>query len=70
MSLVYDIELEGMVCDHDQAYIEPACCSPFQIGESGYVECGCHGQDSIICPDPNCTGIQDYEIEELYERIS
>lgn len=57
------------VCTHPNAYIEKACCSPFDIGDSGYIECGCGGQDSIICPATTCTGIQEYEIDELFERL-
>jgi hypothetical protein len=56
-------------CAHEEAYIVEACCSPFQVGESGYVECGCGGMDSVVCPAADCTGIQNFEIEELFERI-
>lgn len=68
--LIYDDELEEMVCDHRDAYIERACCSPFQVGDSGYVECGCGGVDSIICPAGDCTGIQDWELEKLMEQLA
>ena len=66
--LVYDPELDQTVCNHEGAFVEPACCST--AGSSGYVECGCGGQNSIVCPAPNCTGIEDYELEKLLCLIS
>lgn len=35
--------------------IEEACCS--STGSSGYIECACGGVDSVICENPDCTGI-------------
>lgn len=57
-----------MACKHEDAYIEKACCS--QVGSSGYIECGCGGQDSLICPNNNCPGITDEEAEELWKELS
>ena len=55
------------VCTHDDAYIDPACCS--SVGSSGYIECGCGGQDGVICPSTGCTGIMDWEIDDLMDRL-
>ena len=63
-------DLEQYTCAHEEAYIDMACCSPFSVGDSGYVECGCQGQDGLICPASDCTGIQDWEIENIYERVT
>lgn len=58
-----------LVCPHTDAYIEPPCCdgSP---DECGRMTCGCYGQSSIVCPNPKCTGIEDWEVDDLYERLS
>lgn len=63
----YDFEMGEMVCNHDNAYIEKACCS--SVGSSGNIECGCGGRDSVVCDNKDCTGIQDFEVEELFERL-
>lgn len=67
--LTFDEELDEFVCLHPEAYIEKACCSPFQVGDSGYVECGCGGRDSVVCPAVDCTGIQDWEIDTLFDNL-
>lgn len=54
------------VCAHYDAYVDPACCSPFDIGSSGYIECGCGGHDSVVCPNPACTGLLEHEIERIF----
>ena len=46
-------------CMHDEAYIETACCPP------GTRDCGCKGQDSVWCPNDDCTGITDKDIERI-----
>ena len=67
---VFTMTEDGVfVCTHPEAYIDRACCSPFQVGESGYVECGCGGTDSVVCPAVDCTGIQDWEVDPLFERL-
>lgn len=63
----FDPEIGELVCEHSDAYIEKACCS--SVGESGYIECGCGGRDSVACPNPKCTGIEDWEVDELFERL-
>lgn len=63
----YDFDLQELVCSHINAYIETACCS--SVGSSGYVECGCGGMDAVICPNHDCERIQDYEVEDLFERL-
>ena len=55
------------VCNHEDAYIDPACCSG--IDSEGNVSCGCHGQDGVLCPAWDCTGIQDHEIDDLFDRL-
>lgn len=54
-------------CPHTEAYIEKACCSG--IDSEGNVSCGCHGQDGVLCPAIDCTGIQDHEVDELFDRL-
>lgn len=51
------------LCLHVNAYIERACC-PF-----GAEDCGCKGLDSVACLNPECTGIEDHEIDGLFERL-
>lgn len=63
-NLVFDDELEEFRCIHPDAYIEKACCSG-----SGLIECGCGGMDSVHCPAGNCTGIQDHEVDALFESL-
>jgi hypothetical protein len=55
-------------CTHEDAYIEAACCNG-SPDEAGRDTCGCHGNDAIVCPAFDCTGIQDYEIDDLFERL-
>lgn len=54
----------GFVCTHEDAEIEKACCP------AGTRDCGCYGSDSISCPAVDCTGIQDDEVERLFEERS
>ena len=63
----FDFELQQLVCTHVNAYIDKACCS--SVGSSGYIECGCGGVDAVMCPNNDCTDIQDYEVDELFERL-
>lgn len=62
---VIDVEV---ICTHPDAYIDKACCSG--PGPNGVVECGCGGQDSVICPNPNCQGIDDNEVDDLFDRLA
>lgn len=55
------------VCPHEEAYIEKACCSG--IDSEGNPSCGCHGQDGVICPAIDCTGIQEHEVDDLFDRL-
>lgn len=55
------------VCDHTDAYIEAACCSGRD--SDGNPSCACNGQDAVICPAIDCTGIEDHEIDALFERL-
>lgn len=55
------------VCTHPDAYIDPACCSGYD--SEGNVSCGCHGQDGVLCPAIDCTGIQEHEIDNLFDRL-
>lgn len=56
------------LCSHADAYIDPACCngSPDECGRD---TCGCGGQDSVVCPAVDCTGLEDYEAEDIMERL-
>jgi hypothetical protein len=49
-----DLEI---VCTHIDHTIEPPCCNG--------TDCGCHGQHSVVCHNPDCTGITDSEADEL-----
>lgn len=53
------------VCAHEDVYIEPACCNG--IDSEGNTDCGCYGRDQLICPNMLCTGVEDYEIDRLFE---
>jgi hypothetical protein len=55
------------LCAHTDAYIEPACCSGYD--SEGNPSCACHGMDGVICPAIDCTGIEDWQIEELFDRL-
>jgi hypothetical protein len=55
------------VCTHEDAYIERACCSGYD--SEGLPSCGCHGQDGVICPAIDCTDIQEWEIDGLFDRL-
>lgn len=59
----YDFELEKWNCTHANAYIEKACCP------AGTRDCGCQGRDSVVCGNTECQGIEDNEIEALFERL-
>lgn len=59
---VIDVEV---ICTHPEAYIEKACCSG-----SGLIECGCGGRDEVICPNPNCQGISENEVDDLFDRLA
>lgn len=53
-------------CTHEKVYIEKACCSPIQ----NLIECACNGQDTVVCENLNCTGIEDDEVDELFFRFT
>ncbi len=53
---------------HEDAYLEKACCS--MPGSSGYIECGCGGRDSVLCPAVDCPGIADYQVDALIDKLS
>lgn len=50
-----------LVCDHLDAEIERACCSGRD--SEGNPSCGCHGMDGVLCPNPDCTGLTDHDVE-------
>lgn len=52
---------------HEDAEIEPACCSG--IDSDGNTSCGCHGSDSVHCPAIDCPGITDDQADMLFERL-
>ncbi len=47
------------VCAHVNAYVEKACCP------AGTEDCGCKGRDSIVCPNDDCTGLTNEDVEEI-----
>ena len=53
----WDEDTSQYLCTHINARVEEACCS--LAGSSGYIECACGGIDSVICENPDCTGIDD-----------
>lgn len=69
-SSTFILKDEQFVCPHRSISLEKACCSKLNTGTSGYIECGCGGQDYITCDNPRCTGIKDNEIDELFERLN
>lgn len=67
-STTFELSEDGeWLCNHEEAYIERACCSG--IDSEGNPSCACHGQDGVICPAWDCTGIQDWQIEDLFDRL-
>ena len=56
------------LCTHEDAEIERACCRN-PVDNNGNVTCGCYGQDGVICLAWDCTGIMDYEVEDLFNRL-
>jgi hypothetical protein len=68
-SEVYQLNEDGeFICTHESYHINEACCSPFQLGDSGYLECGCGGQDSVSCQNINCTGFTDADLERILQN--
>ena len=59
------MELEKR-CKHEGAYLEKACCSIANRGDSGNVECACGGRDYVVCPAEHCDGISEDEVEALF----
>lgn len=56
------------LCNHEEAYIERACCSN-PVDSNGNITCGCYGRDSVICPAWDCTGIEDWQVDDLFDRL-
>lgn len=53
-------------CSHEEAYVEEPCCTS-PDPDTGYISCGCHGQRSVVCPNPDCTGILDHEVDAILD---
>ena len=51
-------------CSHPEAYIEKACCP------GGEMNCGCMGADEVVCPAVDCTGIEDWQVDEIYDQLT
>lgn len=65
----WEIDEDGeRVATHPDAYLEPPCCKTPQ-GEYGRWDCGCQGQYSVVCPATDCPGIQDHEVDALFDRL-
>lgn len=56
-------EAHDLKCEHDDVEIERACCSG--IDSEGNPSCGCHGQDSVYCPDCDNEDMTDSDIEAI-----
>ena len=67
-SATFELSEDGeWLCNHEDAEIEAACCSGYD--NEGNPSCGCHGQDSVFCNAWDCTGIEDWQIEALFDRL-
>lgn len=53
------------LCDHSEAEIERACCSGRD--QEGNPSCACHGVDAVWCPNPDCTGLTDHDVEMILD---
>lgn len=61
---VYRLDENGdMRCTHEEAFVERACCAVARP------DCPCNGQDAVICPAIDCTGILPCEVEQLFNRL-
>lgn len=62
----YELSEDGeFLCTHENAEIERACCSGRD--SEGNPSCACHGQDSVWCPNPDCSGLTDNDIERILD---
>lgn len=64
--VTYSMTEDGdFLCDHNEAEIERACCSGRD--SEGNPSCACHGQDAVWCPNPDCTGLTDNDVERILD---
>ena len=63
LSSTYKLEDNEFTCSHEHTETEKACCP------SGTVDCACQGRDAVYCLAFDCSGIQEYEIERLFEDV-
>lgn len=62
----YTMSEDGeFLCEHEDAEIERACCSGRD--SEGNPSCACHGMDSVWCPNPDCTGLTQNDIERILD---
>jgi len=59
-----DLDSPEPLCNHSEARLEKPCCS------GSFVECACRGSNEVICDNPNCTGIDDIEASDLFEKLT
>lgn len=57
---------ETYECAHNDYSVSLPCCN--SIGDSGYIECDCAGKAEVICNNPLCTGIDEDDVYEMYDR--
>lgn len=57
-----------VICTHPHAYIEKACCR--MPDSDGLFSCACGGQDQVVCPNIICQGIDENEVDQLFDRLA
>lgn len=61
VSHTYALSENGeMLCTHEDHTIQTPCCSSGRI-----IECGCQGLHGVVCNNPDCTGLEQHETDEL-----
>ena len=59
----YQLIDEDTLPIHPDAYIEAPCCP------GGTTDCACNGRSSLVCPAVDCPGIDQGDVEKLFERL-
>lgn len=55
------------LCIHEDVEIIPPCCT--FISPNGLIECGCGGRSELMCNNVDCQGIEDYEVDDIFEKL-
>lgn len=64
---VYSLQDNEFLCTHELIKVIPACCGGFD--SEGLMSCVCQGRPEIICENKDCTGIENWEVERLWEDL-